>query len=141
MPSNCCVPNCVANAASYINLRFYRFPSDPKRRSVWKRLVRNEDLSVHPYICCLHFEGSVKTYDVDTPTIFPWTREWSEVLREYNQRCRVWFEQQTINNHDYAKPPKGMQFTPMKHVGHQTKKRRSATSSRSISTVKARMHI
>ncbi len=90
MPSNCCVPNCVANAASYINLRFYRFPSDPKRRSVWKRLVRNEDFSVHPYICCLHFEGSVKTYDVDTPTIFHWTREWSGVLLEYNQSHCSW---------------------------------------------------
>ena len=127
MPSNCCVPFCVANGKSYILLYFYGFPSEKKKRETWKRLVRNDNLAQRPFVCSLHFAGGVKTYDNHTPTVFPWTAGWSDVVNQYNQRCISWFNSQTCLEHTYATPPKQLAITPIKHCS-QTSKRNTATS-------------
>jgi hypothetical protein len=41
-------------------------------------------------VCSLYFVGGAKTYNVKDPTIFPWTKEWKDVISKYNDSLAQW---------------------------------------------------
>lgn len=85
----CCVPNCVATSKRTPSLRFYQLPKVMDRKKKWIKLLRNDNLrpgSKWASVCSLHFAGGRKTYMINTPTIFPWSAEWPEVIEAYNRQ-------------------------------------------------------
>ena len=65
-----------------IGIKFYRFPSDEKKRALWVAAVNRENRDGTPWkptasarLCSTHFVGGVRNNDEDhpayVPTIFP----------------------------------------------------------------------
>ena len=125
--SNCCVPHCYTNSKDYILISFHTFPSGKPTNTLWKRLASQkcQHLRIQKSqtkVCGLHFIGGRKTYDGKTPTIFPWSAEWPNVVEEYNATVNQWFRARcgmttectlaTVNlDHIYPKQP--MQATAL----------------------------
>ncbi|KAI0242934.1 hypothetical protein LSAT2_010336 [Lamellibrachia satsuma] len=96
--TNCCVPYCHATSKRHTTLKFYTLPKDAKVRNRWDSSIRNGNLKVNSKgtsVCSLHFCGGRKTYDINHPTIFPWTSEWEAVVEKYNDEV-------TIQSHDHS---------------------------------------
>ena len=125
---NCCVPQCVSNPITYILLSFHKFPKDISKKKLWEKLCRNDNLVKNPYVCNLHFKGGVKTYDIHTPSVFPWTREWKSVIDKYNEGVTLWFRGQKQFDHDYTKVPNVMPYNAVKHGSKQANSRTSKNS-------------
>jgi len=90
---NCCVPACICSSKRTPNISFYRFPKDKDKRMHWDAVCRNRNLkkaSEWTSVCSLHFVGGAKTYSVRNPSIFPWTDEWEDVIRKYNDSLVTW---------------------------------------------------
>ena len=69
----CCVPLCYNNSKRNRDLSFYVIPSEKKLRKEWLRMISRKDFkptSGHR-MCSAHFEGGVKTYSNNVPTIVP----------------------------------------------------------------------
>ena len=104
--TNCCVPYCHATSKRHKQLTWHVLPRDETLRKRWILLIRNDNLRVTSKgtaVCGLHFRGGRRTYDEKTPTIFPWTPEWTGLIREYNRKvtdeaspCIM------INDHKYS---------------------------------------
>jgi len=94
MPNvNCCVPSCIASTRRTPNLSFYRLPKDKANKDRWNIQCRNSNLkkgSKWTSVCSLHFVGGCKTYDIQEPTIFPWSDEWKDVIQNYNASLEQW---------------------------------------------------
>ncbi|XP_067871151.1 THAP domain-containing protein 2-like [Heterodontus francisci] len=80
MPTSCAAYGCTAVYRKNTNTSFHRFPSNPRRRTEWIRLVRRENFkpSKHTFLCSKHFEqtcfdrtGQTRRLREDAvPTIF-----------------------------------------------------------------------
>ena len=55
-------------------------------------------------MCGLHFQGGRRTYDVNTPTIFPWTPEWETVANAYNMKVSDEYATKRLCNAELQKP-------------------------------------
>lgn len=104
---NCCVPNCDASLQKNFYVKFYEIPSCPATRKLWLTRARYPEQTIPPWasVCSLHFEGGSKTTLVDTPSIFPWSPEWTDVVTTCNQRALAWFERRMGKDHRYARKP------------------------------------
>ncbi|XP_070552185.1 uncharacterized protein [Ptychodera flava] len=142
--SNCCVPYCFTNSKDYILISFHSFPTDKRRNSHWKRLVRNDgNISRNAKVCGLHFLGGRKTYDNHTPTLFPWSTNWPDIVETYNAKVTQWFRTRCNGltteptdhlDHTYSRQPRVLvcsipdSCTPTKRIV-----RRTETSKRALS--------
>ena len=103
MPSICCVPCCFSSSRKYTSLHFFRFPVGCRERNLWKRLARLVNVTDSSLVCSLHFVDGVKTYINHTPVIFPWSSNWENVLKTYNDKCDS--QRHLSNDHTYMKCP------------------------------------
>jgi len=71
-------------------------------KSMRSKCLKNERWKT---ICHLHFRAGKKTYDEDTPKIFPWSPEWKDVVEEENEKMSRWFNNQIQFDHHYAETP------------------------------------
>ena len=76
----CCVPGCFNNNKKEKQLKYYKFPKDPKEKRIWvTNIGRVGDKGKFSLftpttghrVCSTHFEGGLKTYMVNRPTVFP----------------------------------------------------------------------
>ena len=108
MPNtNCCVPLCHATSKRHKQLSWHALPRDPKLKKRWVVAIRNDTLKVNSRgtsVCGLHFQGGRRTYDVNTPTIFPWTPEWETVVNEYNKKVSEEYATKRLCNAELQKP-------------------------------------
>lgn len=134
MPYNCCVPNCFTNTKDYKLLSFHSFPKNDWK--TWERLIRNDNLGTCPRVCSLHFPNGQRTYDSNTPRIFPWTTEWPVVVQDYNKRTEDWFNNCcSAGEHIYVKKPRLLRCVPLTSTA--VKKRVSRTSQYGIQVLLA----
>ena len=102
--TNCCVPHCHATSKRHKHLSWHVLPRDETLRKRWIVLIRNDNLRVSSKgtsVCGLHFRGGRRTYDENTPTIFPWTPEWTGLVNDYNKK--VTDESSSLmNDHQYS---------------------------------------
>ena len=128
--TNCCVPLCHATSIRHTKLSFYRLPKDEKVRKNWVSLIRNSNLDVSSTssrcVCSLHFRGGRKTYDVNVPTIFPWSSDWESVVERYNDDVRQ------SGDHSYTattKQSKLLTLNKPKHASKTVRPRQTLNSS------------
>ena len=101
--TNCCVPYCHSASKRHIHLTMHSLPRDDATKRQWAALIRNETLRVNSRgtsVCGLHFVGGRRTYDTRLPSIFPWTSEWSEVVRAYNSKATA--AANRLSDHEYC---------------------------------------
>ena len=79
-------------------------PRDETLRKRWMVLIRNDNVRVNSKgtsVCGLHFRGGRRTYEENTPTIFPWMPEWTALVNAYNKK--VTDESSSLmNDHQYS---------------------------------------
>ncbi|GCB77352.1 THAP domain-containing protein 2-like [Scyliorhinus torazame] len=90
MPTSCAAFGCTAVYRKNTNTSFHRFPSNPRRRTEWIRLVRRENFkpSKHTFLCSKHFEqtcfdrtGQTRRLREDAvPTIFDFPQQMQNKL-------------------------------------------------------------
>lgn len=136
MKTNCCVPGCVADSKRHFRLKFYALPTKNYLKRKWVKLLRNKALktdSKYTSVCSLHFKSGRKTYETNVPTLFPWSREWTDLVQTFNSETEKWFEKQQANDHSYVKKPPRLSLTPMSK--NKTTSRRKSRNSRKTQEV------
>ncbi|XP_069102923.1 uncharacterized protein [Argopecten irradians] len=73
----CCVPGCTNSRGSCrragLNVSFYKFPSDERRKRLWLLNIRRDSFVPTKYsrVCSAHFVGGVKHDEVKHPAYVP----------------------------------------------------------------------
>lgn len=83
-------------------------------------------------VCSLHFKSGRKTYETNVPTIFPWNREWADVVQRFNNETEDWFEKQQTNDHNYAKKPPVLRLTTMSNTSTSQRKSRNSRKTQEV---------
>ena len=99
MVKSCCAVGCSNRASKGSGISFYRFPSDPERRSKWIAAVKRENWepSEHSWICSAHFIDGKSDDPLSpdyVPSIFnhvpsPMKRKRASALKDYHRRKRA----------------------------------------------------
>ena len=73
MVKNCCAVGCSNVYRKGSGTKFYRFPSDPERKSKWIAAVRRENWTPneHTWICSQHFVTGEKSNNPLAPNYVP----------------------------------------------------------------------
>ena len=73
MVKNCCVIGCYNKYSKGSGISFYRFPTDPEKRSKWISAVKRKDWEPNKYtwLCSEHFISGKKINDPLSPDYVP----------------------------------------------------------------------
>ncbi|XP_031560763.1 uncharacterized protein LOC116296808 [Actinia tenebrosa] len=120
---HCCVPKChVSHRNKPPEVQFYRIPSDPGQRKIYKVILKNDSLkldSQNTRICSLHWEGGKKLSRTHLPTLFPWTTPRNErrklVRREYFNARRL-ISVENVGVIDEGQEGSATKFVDDKHI-------------------------
>jgi len=102
--TNRSVLHCHATNKRHKHLSWHVLPRDETLRKRWMILIMNDDVRVSAKgksVCVLHFRGGRRTYDENTPTIFPFTPEWTGLVNAYNKKVTDDSSSLT-NDHQYS---------------------------------------
>lgn len=132
MKTKCCVPFCLSEREQHPLLQFHKIPKEKKKKRQWIKLIRSKVLEKKnlqwQHVCSLHFVGGRKTYDENSPKIFPWNSDWDEITVKYNNEVNEWYNTQKQQDHDYAKKPTLTVLKPKKQHGKKALKRQTKNS-------------
>ena len=108
-------------------------------------VIRNKTLKVNSQgtlVCGLHFQGGRRTYDVITPTLFPWMPEWKTVVNDYNKKVTDDYSTKLVCNAELQKPALlTLNLSPISTCSpaavRRSRQRRRTTESTSYTTTAA----